>query len=429
MKNLNPSTKLHFQLRILTPVTVGSGGEDLSPYMDYVLNHEGSTLQYIDKEALFFQLNEAGLLEDFSNKMLQIENNTAKLLLGPYISDKLGVPIEKVRLAEVPNKGVRLSSKIQIQTAIKTAGKPYIPGSTLKGAIRTALLYNWLMSPSTSAQKTLENSLRKIQGCHRLVQQLEPLRKKRKSRNRLSGQEFRNMRNLERELRTEVRGILGEEWLFGKLNDREKAPLSQHMRVSDTHSLNLEDLGIYQANRIRLKPLGQNRNNKSASIPQPRESIQPGRTLDFSIELRTEELSQSKLKGLTKNPVQSLLKNIRAFSQACMGYEISELENSEDMPNPAAKQSLLNFYNQLYNRSKDGETFMRLGLGKTYFDNSLGLALLNYIEDTQKDDQMFRAFRKVLLDVPEEAEFFPVTRTVIEPGFLPMGWVKVEKLN
>ena len=74
-----------------------------------------------------------------------------------------------------------------------------------------------------------------------------------------------------------------------------------------------------------------------------------------------------------------------------------------------------------------GETFVRIGLGKTIFDNSLLLALLNYAEEEHGDGkEVFLKYRELFFNVNPKKELFPVTRTVTTWNSIPMGWVKLE---
>jgi CRISPR/Cas system CSM-associated protein Csm5 (group 7 of RAMP superfamily) len=84
--------------------------------------------------------------------------------------------------------------------------------------------------------------------------------------------------------------------------------------------------------------------------------------------------------------------------------------------------SLVDFFEHLSgNIGKEIKTaHMRLGFGKTYFDNSLGLAI--YRESPEIFMKYVKLFR---LGKPRQTEF-PVTRTVCTEPLVPMGWVTLK---
>ena len=127
------------KLTVLTPVHVGTGREYAKP--EYVFNTEGNKIIIIDDEKLLNQIpakdrqREMGTwVADISrgcgvNNLLQRCDIRDKQCVAKKIIDiQQGANIEKV------NNG---SIREQIYTG---GGKPYIPGSSLKGAMVSALL-------------------------------------------------------------------------------------------------------------------------------------------------------------------------------------------------------------------------------------------------------------------------------------------------
>ena len=85
---------------------------------------------------------------------------------------------------------------------------------------------------------------------------------------------------------------------------------------------------------------------------------------------------------------------------------------------------LIDFYYDLKKRIEKGETFLRLGSGKTFYDNSLVLALLMHPDDKIKAESG-RHLRTVF---PNDIKsLHPVTRTIAADG-MPFGWVRTEVL-
>jgi hypothetical protein len=77
----------------------------------------------------------------------------------------------------------------------------------------------------------------------------------------------------------------------------------------------------------------------------------------------------------------------------------------------------------------NGEHFLRIGFGKTRYDNSLSLSLLNGFEDEEDAYEAFDLFRLLFWRLKEDQldDLYPVTRTVTA-GYQPLGWVKLESI-
>ena len=212
----------------------------------------------------------------------QIENQTrSEFSFSQFIQTHLAGQMDRITRGTVRSFGLEANKRHQIHPAIKSAGRGFIPGSSLKGAIRTAILHDWLNQTEAGAKVLGEAYVRVLQA-HRGLAEIKQLEYKKKKEKRLPGDEFRRLNNLKKSLnRTQKyldREILKEEDLFGRTNDRRKGPDSQQIRVGDSTFFPLEAMAVYQAERIRLVPVdprGKTRQDQS-TIPQPRECIDRG---------------------------------------------------------------------------------------------------------------------------------------------------------
>jgi len=143
MKGINHTVKLG--LEIITPTQSGSGAE-LSIESDYI---ERSHMAFIvDQQASFQAIASGNLALD------------AQLLAG-NLSDCVNAAGQDYgyrlpwlcSVAKVPEK-----FREQLKDAMN---RPYLPGSAIKGAIRTALIAEWLRSPSESFEHLLPQANRK----------------------------------------------------------------------------------------------------------------------------------------------------------------------------------------------------------------------------------------------------------------------------
>uniref|UniRef100_A0A7C2N7S8 CRISPR system Cms protein Csm5 n=1 Tax=Archaeoglobus fulgidus TaxID=2234 RepID=A0A7C2N7S8_ARCFL len=112
------------KLEILTPVHIGSGDKYYAT--DFVI--KGDRVVFVDSTRFF---------EEVEKKGLDPINVAREISEGKKIEDF--VDLSKIKIREVPFKG--RTSRNEILAHIKSRGKPYIPGSTIKGAIRTAILW------------------------------------------------------------------------------------------------------------------------------------------------------------------------------------------------------------------------------------------------------------------------------------------------
>ena len=420
---------LRYTLTIESPVCIAADkSQELSPYADYVLSKDQREIWYIDQpklEGILGQVENRHLIETYTEALLSLDNNRSNLNLKSFLDTHL--PRENVYRNKVKNVGIKPSNRLNVKPIIKSAGRPYIPGSTLKGVLRTALLYDWLQN-TEEGNHELKKAYQLIEQASNIYSRLAPLRAKRRRRERMNGNEFRLFRDLEKQLQKKLKFLLNENEFFGKVNDEYSAPDSQHLKVRDTPFFEATAFGVYNSSRIRLNPLlGKGRGQKN-EIPQPREALLQGEETSLEVVLHTNRLShQPKFWVKFKQDAHSqLLTSVRNFSRASIGLELYYLEEAEDMPDSTGRGALIRFYDDLYSRSESGETFMRIGMGKTYFDNSLGLALMNYAEDKHnKGERAFKVFRELVLGVAPQKFFFPVTRTVAKGPSLPFGWIKI----
>ncbi|MEL6634145.1 MAG: type III-A CRISPR-associated RAMP protein Csm5 [Bacteroidota bacterium] len=436
------NNKKHIHLKVLSPLCIGNDqAETLSPYTDFVVSEEEDQIHYIDKREFEFALVSQNRVDEFAQQISgNIDNNRSLFRLREFITHTLAYELEEISRQTLPNFGVRNGERQQIKATLKSGSQPYISGSTLKGAIRTALLHHWL-------ETTDEGNKLMDQGQEFLIQayntinsskleyqynELRDLQSRRKRGQRLERFELYRMWDLDKEIKEVIKKLLDESKLFGLINDRDnqRPPISQFLQVSDTVPFGADRLAIFQAHRVRLAPLNR-RGRKGSNIPEPREAIIRGSETSFSIGLRP-EIQASKLGHLFAQHPDSLLDIIRKWSKACIGLELYHLDEAYEMPSKGARATLREFYGKLYEGAEKGKTYLRLGRGKTYYENSLGVALMNYAEDhlSDEDDEQFppedfRTFRKYALGVSMRSDLFPITRSITTIGHQPMGWVEL----
>ncbi len=126
------------ELEILSPVHIGNGHE--LTVLDFV-PLEDNTVVVLEVERLFQRLVEEGIDEDeILNEILNIKNHPNRYIWKRYLNEGNIKPLDfaRYRLRAVGGLGPESS---RIREFIKSRGRPYIPGSSVKGSIRTAVFY------------------------------------------------------------------------------------------------------------------------------------------------------------------------------------------------------------------------------------------------------------------------------------------------
>ncbi len=208
---------------------------------------------------------------------------------------------------------------------------------------------------------------------------------------------------------------------FGKISDD---PL-RHLGVSDSTCLKETSISISEIKRVSLLPPRRNQANRPAraDIPQWSETLLPKASLSFTISFR-KPLRDTGFSCLDDQSLTGLLDLVNEQSLGIINMEIEQL--GDESVNRDFK-SLLNFYEELERqapRKKSGAALIRLGGGKTWFDNTIGLAL-----DYDQDEALLEKFLKLL-------RFgiwpFPSTRSVLlqhgQPS-QPLGWARISAMK
>lgn len=133
-------------LETLTPVHIGSG-ETIDPY-EYVITDK---LYKINLWKFISSLNakdEEKFLEISSSDMIQTRKFIKeKADLSNVTEYSMGVHEDTYNI--YANKMEDENNSLSIQTCIKTLDRPFIPGSSIKGPIRTGLLFSMANKPIT----------------------------------------------------------------------------------------------------------------------------------------------------------------------------------------------------------------------------------------------------------------------------------------
>lgn len=157
-KKQKPVFNYPLTLTTLTPVCVKSHDEPLSPLADYV--QDGEQIHFIDQQKFLQKLSERELLDAYANMVTKVNvQQQGKHDEFKQFLDENNIQIKDIKSISRPYFGK--GNPTQISRHIHSAGRVYIPGSTLKGAVTTALFFYWMKSNSRLWERDIKDILNK----------------------------------------------------------------------------------------------------------------------------------------------------------------------------------------------------------------------------------------------------------------------------
>ena len=294
--------KYKMKLEVLTPLHIG--GADYKSKLDkkeYVFDKDKKTLTLIDNEKFVGFLIKKNLfdkyisyIENSVNAKVMIQNRNINLL-SFLKANNIDKDIQDFR-KKAP---IKLDMNIEKMNDIKlmlrdVQGKPYIPGTSIKGALINLLLVDYII-------KNREEFLKE----KRII--LSECKK---------ANDDRSIRSLKNEIKKIVNQI-EKSIIYGNNKDLEKSKRFG-VSVSDSYSYSNTRTNFYQdIDEKRTTKIGE---DKTKSMPVAREYIMANSIFDFDITLDIDLLKESKLK--IKN-IDDLIASI----ENAMFYLIEVLED------------------------------------------------------------------------------------------------------
>ncbi|ADU96835.1 CRISPR-associated RAMP protein, Csm5 family [Thermovibrio ammonificans HB-1] len=208
MRIKNELKKIKLKITIASPVCISSG--ESYGILDYTL--KGNKILVIDYDKFFEKLS-LQEKEEFkkiikttdSRVIWKVRAFLNKVVTREIAKDEIDITDKaKERIEESLKEERKSLRKLKIEKIFKTANTPCIPGSSLKGAIRTAILDRLLEELLKSGQKKqwIDEVIKKINKAINLITNGEKEEKK-------AG--FRELKLIERELEAQLLCFLNKE--------------------------------------------------------------------------------------------------------------------------------------------------------------------------------------------------------------------------
>lgn len=347
--------EVELTLKVESPLHIGSGETYVE--MDFIAD-KGS-IKLIDYEKL---LEMVEFSEEVMDKLIKAtETGEVK----NKITEIFGIDKSQISFSKVMNLiGKEPKKSLKIQKHIQTLGRAYIPGSSIKGFLRTAVLFKFL----EENPDVLLVSIQKL--------------KKRLSRGR-------NPSRLRKFAANEI-----EKTVFGSTPHKD---IFRSLRVTDSSFA--ENTAVYEV-RIIGNP---------QTIPLYLECISPGEILNCKVQIdESIKETDGKLKDLTFDYV---VESVRFFTEQL----IKEEKTYRNYP-----PDVFRFYSEI-----EGRDLMRLGHSTGYFSKTIGLLLKNL--DESEFDFIRRKFKMGKNPkTGRTVRDFPKTRRITAETKQPLGWISFE---
>ena len=365
-------------IKVLSPVHIGSG--DKYTASEYIKSKaktkKGNILKIIKRinvSNYFLSLDDGKkdeFLMDLSNPNFNLKDFDSK------------IPNTYMKYRAIDKTKKEISPTQEIAESIKTLNELYIPGSSIKGAIKSAILYHELDDELIS------------------------------------------------KISTQVLGNNGRvnNWNYNRwMNDiftSNKAPtpaqgdIMKFLQVSDSTTIKsptIYDVATVMAS-FRLGFSEFYSRNKKTHEPTLSylETIARGNTLSFDLN-NNYDYDVFKRLGLDSKKelidMDNIKKSLFIFSKALINYE---LEFSKDYE----IDYLTKFYSNLEKQNSLSSPLLRLGSGSGFLSTTVGLKIKKY------DGDLFDKIRDGTRGKTYDYQF-PKSRKITQVGGLPLGWIKL----
>lgn len=388
--------KLPVKITLLTPLHIGSG-ESLSPYSDYVLDEQRNVC-LLDNDKLGSLMYEQQQINHYIKDVLATQTENKENVLKQFIQHDL-----KGNMAQLMNgqvlEGHGIENPILIDRCITTDGEAYLPGSSIKGAIRTALLHHWLCSGSYESKVAIDSFISQLTEFDR--------------RKDLSNQKLFSATE---KAFTE----LVEEAFFGRLKQKERLPMSC-FRITDTAPCRFDQRSAWQAERMNLK-------NAESSKYSIKECISPGTEFNTTICI---DFYQNR----RHHPILEAVSNKKGLFNILYQYAYDHIEHEwmilgtiDEKIQQGALSAYDTYISNLKSEIENSDEsigYLRLGAGKMQLYQTVGNALYKHVgnDDNHPSWCLYIDYLAKFKEIDRYT--YPITRVLAAGSQMPFGWAKL----
>ncbi|GAA5818354.1 MAG: type III-A CRISPR-associated RAMP protein Csm5 [Methanobrevibacter sp. CfCl-M3] len=377
-------------IRPLTPVHIGSGEE------------------YGSSEFIQDKMKDVNIIRriNIGEYFLNLSHKKRKHVLDKLTQNKFYLDREN-KENPIDKKFTRYISRLhsskpsnEIKETIKTSDKPYIPGSSIKGSIKTSLLYNMV------DDKDIKDLMSKISIRHD---------RRGKEKAKLHPKDYNSFL---------------DKFFSSTSRNSARYNILRFLQISDTDTI----LNPSIVNIITLKAKDTNKAGESKYEPHSGsngflESIY-GKTLKFSMNLTYKnefyDNSQSHEKLSLSNKEKIIdLDNIK---KSLYNFSKDYIKHEFEFAKKYGIEDLAIEYKKLYKQNTEEKPLLRVGSGSGFLGDTIALKIKNYSKENEKDENetFYDTIRKTAYrHYPFE---FPKSRKLVkvENKYKPLGWTQIK---
>ena len=348
-------------LETLSPIHIGSGEKYSSSEFFYNSNR----IFRLDINKIYSILDQKD--KDIFLEYLEIPN----FRLEDFLKGK-DIPISELKLYSLKYNG---SAPYEITEHIKTGFNGFVPGSSLKGAIRTAILIAFMD----------DNEVKKIGKIFKI-------------------NNFRQRNDMIKDFVDKFLSSGGKKSSY--------SDLMRFVQISDF--IPVKDLCVYNIQSLEAEGNKWKWYRRNGRVVQTYlETIMAGERLEGDIHFTYNEQMHKSLGLRGKEDIIDIIeikRLIKSFSNAIINHEIGFSKRYKI-------DFLLEFYEKLKKINTEDSPVIKLGQGSGYLATTIGLALKN-------NPDVFEEVRKSLRGRSYSFEF-PKTRRIVMEEKMPLGWCRI----
>jgi CRISPR-associated protein Csm5 len=380
-----PKTELGYKhtihLETITPVAVGDGGT-LSPSADYTLNPKNKQYVWLLDQKKFeaWLAQNPSALTDYLKEVQENAGNNRNTFLHQFLS-KYHIKTEVASFFKVERMVVGDADTVELKTCVKDAGRPFIPGSTLKGAFKSVWLHNWLNANPDKVDEIIKSI---------------------------------NDAQDDRKAQKKIDDIIVK--CLDDKPDQHKRMQFSTLQLSDAYCA--ESINWYHTKRFKLL-----KDDKTV-VPLFLEAIAPSAEGSFSVMVENNKLVETihgSIKILETNSLVPFFTQVNQYALENIEHEL-EMTQSEELWD--YKQFLRKLKTDIA-VSENQSAWLPIGFGKSNFYQSIGLFIRKQNKEVfEKYIKLFKMGKKPTQDETDQKEL-PLTRNLTIAGHLPLGWIKL----
>lgn len=362
---------MNFELKILTPIIISADeNQRLDPYINMVEKDDGVGILDLEKLDEIF-ISDKYLFDEYIEILRNQSANSKDKFKIKKLLNKKRIKLDSVILKTIPY-AYQIRNLTQITQCVKSRGIAYIPGSSIKGAIRTAILYD-------------------------------------RTREKLNYKFIENKQNIYSNKKIYV----GQEE-FRSNPKSVQDDIFKNIIVRDTNLLKSINTKIYNVKNLNLyKSI--KRNELELTLPMLVECISEEQKLETSIKIK-EKMFDDRRTFVNK---EDFYNRVNSYYEDLLNREIEVFEKLRD----ESKYKIINEYNTLLSRIKELRNnkngfILRVGKLKGLFSNTVDIGF--------NDEEL----QKININKKGKKGEFPTSRWVItnmDSVIGTLGWIELKE--